>query len=184
MKLIIGLGNPDKEYEFTRHNFGWLALDSLAVKRGLSWSNHKASKSLITDITDRKEKIILAKPLTYMNESGQAVLTLKQFYKIPTHNIIVIYDDIDLPYGKIRISKNRSAGGHKGVDSIINQLKSKEFKRIRLGIGPQEGKAEDFVLKKFSTEEKKQLHEILDTSHLILENILDKGFDETANKYN
>ena len=184
MKLIIGLGNPDKEHEMTRHNFGWLVLDSLASKKTLTWSNHKPSNSQLADFQGKKQKIILAKPLTYMNNSGQAVQALKQFYKVPTHNIIVIYDDIDLPYGKIRISKNRSAGGHKGVDSIINLLKSKDFKRIRLGIGPQEGKAEDFVLKKFSSEDKKQLNEILDTAHLILEDILDKGFDETANKYN
>jgi PTH1 family peptidyl-tRNA hydrolase len=184
MKLIIGLGNPDKEYECTRHNFGYLVLDSLATKKSLAWTKHKASNSLLTSWQGKKEKIVLAKPLTYMNNSGKAVRALKQFYKTPTNRIFAIYDDIDLPYGKIRISKNRSAGGHKGIDSIINYLKSKDFKRIRLGIGPQIGKAEEFVLKKFSNDEKKQLNEILDTSHLILEEMLEKGFDETANKYN
>jgi peptidyl-tRNA hydrolase, PTH1 family len=184
MKLIIGLGNPDKEYEFTRHNFGWLVLDSLVTKKELNWTKHKQSNSLLTTWQGKKEKIVLAKPLTYMNNSGQAIKALKQFYKIPTNKIIVIYDDIDLPYGKIRISKNRGAGGHNGVDSTIQNLKSKDFKRIRLGIGPQLGKAEDYVLKKFSSTEKKNLNEILDTSHLILENILDVGFDKAANKYN
>ncbi|MBT4209834.1 MAG: aminoacyl-tRNA hydrolase [Candidatus Komeilibacteria bacterium] len=184
MKLIIGLGNPDKEYEATRHNFGWLALDSLAAKKEISWTKHKQSNSLIASWQGKKEKIIFAKPLTYMNNSGKAVKALKQYYKTPVNRIIVIYDDIDLPYGKIRISKNRSAGGHKGIDSMIAHLKSKDFKRIRLGIGPQKGKAEDYVLKKFSSTEKKKLNEILDTSHLILEDILSKSFDQAANKYN
>lgn len=184
MILIIGLGNPDKEYEMTKHNFGWLALDSLALKKEINWTKHKPSNSLTAGFASKKEKIVLAKPLTYMNNSGQAVKALKQFYKIPVNKILVIYDDIDLPYGKIRISKNRSAGGHKGVDSVIEQLKSKDFKRIRLGIGPQQGKAEDFVLKKFSSDEKKQLNEIIDTSYLIIEDILENGFDYTANKYN
>jgi len=184
MKLIIGLGNPDKEYEATRHNFGWLLADSLAVKKEINWTKHKQSNSLITSWQGKKEKIVLAKPLTYMNNSGKAVKALKQFYKTPVNRIIVIYDDIDLPYGKIRISKNRSAGGHRGVDSIIEHLKSKDFKRIRLGIGPQKGKAENFVLKKFSSTEKKQLNEILDTSYLILKDILDEGFDVASNKYN
>lgn len=184
MKLIIGLGNPDKEYEMTRHNFGWLALDSLATKKEVNWTKHKQSNSLIADFKGKKEKVILAKPLTYMNNSGQAVKALKQFYKIPVNKILIIYDDIDLPYGKIRLSKNRSAGGHRGVDSIIEQLKSKDFKRIRLGIGPQQGKAEDFVLKKFSGEEKKQLSEIIDTSYLVIEDILENDFNYAANKYN
>jgi len=184
MKLIIGLGNPDKEYEFTRHNFGWLVLDSLAEKKEINWTKNKQSNSLVADWQDKKEKIVLVKPLTYMNNSGQAVKNIKQFYKTPVNKIIVIYDDLDLPYGKIRISKNRSAGGHKGVDSIIHNLKSKDFKRIRLGIGPQKGKAEEYVLKKFSSLEKKKLNEILDTSHLIIEDILENGFDQAANKYN
>lgn len=184
MKLIIGLGNPDKEYDFTRHNFGWLAADSLATKKELHWTKHKQSNSLIATWQGKKEKIVLAKPLTYMNNSGKAVKALKQFYKTPINRIIVIYDDIDLPYGKIRVSKSRSAGGHKGVSSIIEHLKSKDFKRIRLGIGPQVGKSEEYVLKKFSSTEKKQLNEIIDTSHLILSDILNKGFDHAANKYN
>lgn len=184
MKLIVALGNPDKEYEMTRHNFGFMALDSLAEKKELNWIKHKQSNSLISKWEEGREKITLAKPLTYMNNSGEAVQALKKFYKVPINRIIVIYDDIDLPFGKIRISKNRSAGGHKGIDSIITHLKSKDFKRIRMGIGPQKGKAEDFVLKKFSQEEKKQLKEIIDTSHLVLEEIITQGFDIAANKYN
>jgi len=184
MKLIIGLGNPDQEYQNTRHNFGWMVLDSLAEKKQLKWTKHQASHSLIADFALGKEKIILSKPLTYMNNSGQAVSSLQHFFKIATADLIIIYDDIDLPFGKIKISNNRSAGGHNGVESIINQIKSKDFKRIRLGIGPQTSPAEDFVLKKFNSEEKRKLSEIIDTSHLILETILEKGFDWATNKYN
>lgn len=184
MKLIVGLGNPDKEYQNTRHNLGWLVLDALAEKKQLKWTRHQSGHSLTTDFSLGKEKIILAKPLTYMNNSGQAVSSLQKFFKISTNDLLVIYDDIDLPFGKIRISNNRSAGGHNGVESIINQIKSKDFKRIRLGIGPQTGPAEDFVLKKFNSSEKIKLSEIIDTSHLILETILEKSFDWAANKYN
>ena len=184
MRLIIGLGNPDKKYAKTRHNFGGMVLDSLANKKSLNWKSHKDSNSALADFKIDREKNIIAKPLTYMNESGRAVKKLKSFYKIPTTKIIIIYDDIDLPFGKIRISRKKSAGGHKGVESTIKHLKSKDFIRIRLGIGTQKGNAEGFVLKKFDSEQKKKLAEIIDTSHLILESIIKKGFTVTSNKYN
>ena len=184
MKLIIGLGNPEKKYQDTRHNFGFLCLDSLAKKNNLLWHNNKTNNSLITDFKFKKEKIILAKPQTFMNNSGYAVSLLKKYYNLPPHKIIVIYDDLDLPFNKLRISKSKSAGGHKGVDSIIKYLKSKEFIRMRLGIGPQKGKAESFVLQKFKKEEKRKLPEIIDTSHLALEEILNKDYNSAANKYN
>ena len=119
-----------------------------------------------------------------MNESGKAVRGLKSFYKLPTNKIIIIHDDIDLPFGKIRLSKKRGAGGHRGIEDVIKYLKSKDFKRVRMGIGPQKGKSEEFVLKKFNSEEKKKLSEIIDTSHLIIETLLDKGFEQASNKYN
>lgn len=184
MRLIIGLGNPDKEYLNTRHNFAWMSLDNLALKYNLNWTKNKNSNSLITSFISGREKIILAKPLTYMNNSGIATRALKNFFKLPNNKIIVVYDDLDLPYGNIKLSKNRNSGGHKGVESIIENLKSKDFKRIRLGIGPKQGKAEDFVLQKFNAEEKNKLKEILDTSNLIIENILQKGFDKATTKYN
>jgi peptidyl-tRNA hydrolase, PTH1 family len=184
MKLIISLGNPGEKYQATRHNFGHLSLDALVDKKNLSWKKNKKANSLTADFQSKREKVILAKTDVYMNESGKAVRGLKSFYKMPTNKIIIIHDDIDLPFGKIRLSKKRGAGGHKGIEDIIKHLKSKDFKRIRLGIGPQKGKSEDFVLKKFSPEEKKQLSEIIDTSHLIVEVLLEKGFDRATNKYN
>ena len=184
MRLIIGLGNPDKEYENTRHNFGQLVLNSLVEKKNLNWKKLKNTNSLITEFKHGREKIILAKPLMYMNESGITVKKLKKYYKLPNNKIIIIYDDIDLPFGKTRLSKNRSSGGHKGIESIIHELKTKDFKRIRLGIGPQKGKSEQFVLKIFSKEEKQLLPEIIDSVHLIIESILEKNFDKAVNKYN
>ena len=184
MKLIISLGNPSKEYQNTRHNFGHLSLDALVEKKDLSWKKNKKAHSFTADFQGKREKIVLAKTDLFMNESGKAVRGLKSFYKIPTNKIIIVHDDIDLPFGKIRLSKKRGDGGHKGIEDIIKHLKSKDFKRIRLGIGPQKGKSEDFVLKKFSSEEKKKLSEIVDTSHLVIETLLEKDFDGAANKYN
>ncbi|MFA5126709.1 MAG: aminoacyl-tRNA hydrolase [Patescibacteria group bacterium] len=184
MKLIIGLGNPDKEYQFTRHNFGWLAVDKLASKLNLVWDKSPDKKSLVTDFSHGREKILIGKTLTYMNNSGEAALSLAQYYKIDVGNLIVIHDDLDLPFGAIRLAQNRSSGGHQGLESIIKYFKSQDFIRVRLGIGPQIGKAEDFVLAKFSEEEKKKLPEVIDTSHLILEILLTQGFADAANKYN
>lgn len=184
MILIIGLGNPENQYKWTRHNFGYLALDTMTDKYNLTWKKHRVSHSDICEVQIDSQKILLAKPLTFMNNSGLAVQALKNYYKLPTKNIIVIYDDIDLPFGKLRVSHGRSAGGHKGINSIIEHLKSKEFTRIRLGIGPQVGKAEDFVLQNFSKEQKKKLPEINDTVSLALETIILEDADKAANKYN
>lgn len=184
MRLIIGLGNPGKEYISTRHNFGYLVLDALADKKNLTWHNHKDNQSIVADFKSDNKNYLLVKPQTFMNESGQAVRKLKAFYKVPNHKIIILQDEISLPFGKIRLSKNRTSGGHKGIDSIIQNLKSKDFIRVRLGIGPQIGSSENFVLQKFTPEEKNKLLEIIDTCHLILEDLIQKGFTETANKYN
>jgi PTH1 family peptidyl-tRNA hydrolase len=184
MKLIVGLGNPGKEYQLTRHNLGFLTLDALAEKRQLHWSEDKNSQALVSTDQEASEKIILCKPQSYMNNSGEAVQKLKKFYKIKNEDIIVIYDDLDLPLGIFKIAAKRSSGGHQGLESIIQYLKSTDFVRLRLGIGPQDGAAEDFVLKKFNPLEKKKLPEIIDSCHLALEIILKDGWPEAANKYN
>ncbi len=184
MILIIGLGNPGKKYEYTRHNFGFISLNSLAKKNNITWKKHTTSNSLITYFKLKKEKIILAKPQNFINNSGISVKSLKQYYKIPTNKIIIIYDDIDITFNKLKISKSKSSGGHNGIYSIIQNLKSKEFIRIRLGIGPKKGKLESFVLKEFNKKEKNIIQEIIDTSHLALEEILNNNYDSAANKYN
>jgi PTH1 family peptidyl-tRNA hydrolase len=160
MKLIIGLGNPGDKYEKTRHNLGFQVIDEL--KKNLefrTWNLTKKFNALISEGTFNHQKIILAKPQTFMNNSGQAVRALTDYYKISPEDILIIHDDIDLPLEEIRIQKGRGSAGHKGVQSIIDQLGTKDFIRMRIGIRPNEApkkiNAEQFVLQKFTAEEEK-----------------------------
>src|SRR3989344_8563174 len=139
MKLIIGLGNPGPQYFNTRHNFGWLALNYLQDSLpGFSiWETSDKFKALISEGQIGNEKIILVKPQTFMNNSGQTVKLLADFYKIDPSDILILHDDLDLTLGQIRVSQNISAGGHKGVASIIEKLGTKNFARLRLGIKPE-----------------------------------------------
>lgn len=164
MKLVIGLGNPGKEYEKTRHNIGFIFIDKLF--KNLKNSNYKFSEfkwnkkflALISKGTVNKEKIILVKPQTYMNNSGKSVEKLVRFYKLnPKKDLLIIYDDIDLPLGTLR-AKGKSAAGHKGMQSIIDSLNTQNIKRIRMGIKNTKGEIKDikiFVLEKFTEKEKK-----------------------------
>jgi PTH1 family peptidyl-tRNA hydrolase len=152
MILIAGLGNPGKKYTKTRHNVGFRIIDSM--KKSPTPAKNK--------------KVILLKPDTFMNESGKAIQKTIAYYKIPPDNLIIIHDEIDLPFGEIRVSKNSSSAGHKGVQSIIDGLKTKDFTRIRIGIYPrskvksQKSKVDttDFVLEKFSKKEEKEFEDI------------------------
>lgn len=162
MKLIIGLGNPGKEYVHTRHNVGFMIIDELVAscKLQVASSFDKRSTSEIAATEINGEKTILVKPQTYMNNSGQAVRALADFYKIPLHNIIVIHDEKDLPLGEYKIQTNRGGAGHNGVQSIIDHLGTKDFTRIRIGVGPQEGGIEkivEYVMEKFNKEEREKL---------------------------
>ena len=156
MKLIIGLGNPGKEYEKTRHNAGFLVVDELAD--GMQYSVFSIQQKFNAEISEgiiNNEKIILAKPQTFMNNSGQAIKAVLDYYKIDTEDIIVIHDDLDIPTGEFKISKNKNSGGHKGVQSIIDHLGTKDFIRIRIGIMIENKKTptEKFVLERFSEKE-------------------------------
>src|SRR3989344_5979346 len=152
MKLIVGLGNPGEKYAKTWHNIGFAAIDHLAD--GFKFSDFKDTKKFQAEIATGQigdKKIILAKPLTYMNESGQAVGLLVNYYKLSREDIIIIHDDIDLPVGRIKLVKNSSAGGHNGIKSIIQHLKTQDFIRIRIGIAtPKKNKMDsaDYVLTK------------------------------------
>lgn len=154
MKLIIGLGNSGEKYIKTRHNLGFIVIEELAEKIKVdNWKEEKQFKADIAQGISNNEKIILAKPQTFMNNSGNSVKSIADYYKINSENILVIHDDIDLELGEIRIQKNRGSAGHNGVQSIINYLKTKDFIRIRIGIKPIEKEileAEKFVLEKFS----------------------------------
>jgi PTH1 family peptidyl-tRNA hydrolase len=154
MKLIVGLGNPGKEYEKTRHNIGFRILNEMA-------GGFKFEKKFNAEI--KKEKLIFAKPQTFMNNSGVAVAAIAKFYKIKPENIIVVHDDMDLAFGKIKISFGSRSAGHNGVQSIIDSLGTNEFYRIRSGIGhrPEKIPAEKYVLQKFSAPEEKEMKKII-----------------------
>ncbi|OGY42632.1 MAG: aminoacyl-tRNA hydrolase [Candidatus Buchananbacteria bacterium RBG_13_36_9] len=189
MKLIIGLGNPGQEYQNTRHNIGFQIVDMIADNLILkSLKPNKKFQAEICEGTFGNEKVILAKPQTFMNNSGLAVKKIKTFYKIKPPDIIIIHDDIDLPVGKIRISQSSSSGGHKGIDSIIKELKSKNFIRVRMGIANELREkipAEKFVLQKFSSQDEKKLKNVflaaLNAVQMLIEN---EKLEKVQSKFN
>lgn len=187
MYVIAGLGNPDKKYEKNRHNMGFDCIDILSEKLGI-----KVNKSRFRALTGKgkigSEQVILMKPQTYMNLSGTAVIPALQFYKAdPKTHLIVIYDDSDLEIGHLRIRKQGSAGGHNGMKNIIALLGGdQEFIRIRVGIGkrPPQMDMVDFVLGRFSKEERKTVDEALERAADCVVDIIEKGIDKAMNTYN
>ena len=184
MKLIVGLGNPGKQYEKTRHNIGFMIIDRIAEKKGLSFS--KKFDSQVAEYNCNSEKIILLKPQTFMNLSGSAVVKVMNFYKISNEDLLVIYDDLDLDFLNIRIKTNSGSGGHNGIKDIINVIKTKEFSRIKCGILNQYKKqTNDFVLGNFNKEESGKLKEYLDlVSEMTIEYIKTDDIIGLMNKYN
>lgn len=159
MKIIVGLGNPGKEYEKTKHNVGFLFIEYLEKKYGFEVKK-KAHDSLICEMTFEGEKVIFAKPQTYMNLSGNAVQKLKKWYKVQDKDILVIFDDIDIPFKTIRYKVNSSGGSHNGMKNIIEMLGTKDIPRIRIGIGGlkhENDDLRDFVLSRFSKEQLEKL---------------------------
>ena len=184
--LIVGLGNPDKKYENTRHNCGWLALDYIADKRGCRVNKIKY-KSFVGECTISGKRVMLMKPTTYMNNSGQAVTEAMRFYKLPPENVIVIFDDVSLDVGKMRIRQKGSDGGQKGMRSIIYLSGSDAFPRIKIGIGAKPNPnwdLADWVLSKFTDDERKTLDTIFDNAYRAVELILDGKIDRAMNLYN
>lgn len=180
--LIVGLGNPGKEYEKTRHNLGFLALEEFWKSRPddfSPWQENKKFSALLAETAGQKIKIILLKPQTFMNRSGEAVARAAKFYKIKPENIWVIHDDLDLPLGKLKIQQNRGAAGHKGAQSIMEQMKTANFVRFRLGIAPLKPtrqKGADFVLSNFAKNELPLLNETLSQAgQAILKKIISKS---------
>jgi len=188
MILIVGLGNPGKEYINTRHNIGFRVVDEF-VKRN-NFPDFKLSKKLRAKISKGvldSKKMILAKPQTFMNLSGKAVKKLTYNLQLTTYNLWVIHDDIDLPLGIIRISRDRGAAGHKGIESIIRELKTKDFVRFRIGIQPKSGKPkniEKFVLKKFNKEEKKVLNQVVKKTTEAIEIAIKEGVEKAMGRFN
>lgn len=183
--LIVGLGNPGREYKDNRHNFGFLLVDRLTVRLNARMSRVQA-KALVGSVNYEGNKIILAKPQTYMNLSGQAIQGLAHFYKLPLENVIVAHDDLDLPFGTIRIRPGGGPGGQKGVASTIERLGSKDFRRLRLGIGRPPGRMDPaaYVLQDFSKADVPLLSEILDHAADAALAFVTEGLNAAMNKFN
>lgn len=184
MKLIVGLGNPGRKYEATRHNAGFIALDLIADKFNIDIDKEKM-KALVGEGNIRGEKVILVKPQTFMNLSGEAVGAVARWYKIEPEDILVIYDDMDLDLGRIRIRKKGSAGGHNGIKSLIQHLGTEEFPRIKIGIGrPAEKGTIDYVLGVFPQGDIPELEKALDLTVNALEDIMKNDIDAAMRNYN
>jgi len=188
MKLIVGLGNPGKEYSNTRHNAGYMAVDELASHYG--FDAFKLSAKHKADLAEGEidgERVILLKSRTFMNLSGQAVRSVMQFYKIPISDIIVIFDDVAIPAGYLRIRPNGSAGGHKGMQSIIQELGTPDFIRVRLGIEPSQPlkiPLEDHVLGQFTKKEKALMGENLKKIPFVIQIIFQEGVEAAMAEFN
>ncbi len=186
MWLIIGLGNPGTQYSGTRHNIGFACVKHLAMRHGLEFSR-KQAHARVAEGTIAGQRVALAKPITYMNHSGQAVTGLCRWYKIDhASELVVIYDDMDLPFGKLRLRQQGSAGTHNGMKSIIAQLGSQDFLRIRVGIGqpPPAWDAVGYVLGRFSPEEEQALPDLYNRVADAIELALTEGFVMAMNRYN
>lgn len=184
MKLIVGLGNPGKEYEGTRHNCGFMVVDKLAEKLNVNIDQDKF-KGLYVKFKYHDEDVVLLKPQTYMNLSGESVSTLMKFFKIEKEDLLVIYDDLDMPVGKLRLRKTGSAGGHNGIKNIIAHLNSQDFKRIRVGIDRHKYmKVVDCVLSRFTKEEADAINQGIENAVSAVIDYLDHDFDYIMNRYN
>ena len=184
MKVVIGLGNPGKKYEKTRHNIGFIAIDNLRKKMNISDEREKF-QALVSEKNIDGEKVIFLKPQTFMNLSGNSVIEIVNFYKLdPKKDIIVIYDDMDLSFGDIRIREKGSSGGHNGIKSIISHI-GEEFIRIKCGIGAKEKDAVEHVLGEFNQTEQKDLDEILEiVDNCVIEILTVQNLDRIMQKYN
>lgn len=183
--LIVGLGNPGREYKDNRHNLGFMLVDRLSVRLNARLSRMQA-KALVGTVNYEGNKLILAKPQTYMNLSGQSIHGLARFYKVPLENMIVAHDDLDLPFGTIRIRPGGGPGGQKGVASTIERLGTKDFRRLRIGIGRPPGRMDPsaYVLQNFTQADLPLLSEVLDRAAEAVLTFVTKGLDTAMNKFN
>ena len=183
IKLIVGLGNPGRKYEGTRHNIGFLVLDRMATGYGAEMANHLRWRAHVAKIPN--QGAILIKPQTFMNESGQSVGAAMRIYKWQPEQVLVVYDDVSLPFGALRFRMAGSAGGHNGIKSIINHLSGESFPRLKIGIGQAKpGGMVGHVLGKFSTDEQNELENTLATAAEAVQFALSEGVAAAANTYN
>jgi len=181
IKAIIGLGNPGKQYEKTRHNVGFMVADAVASLLRCNKKFKEKCFSHIYECTDHD--VLIVKPQTYMNNSGVAVKNLLEDYNLKPEEILVIYDDLDLPLGTIRLRKKGSSGGHKGIQSIIENIKTENFPRLKIGIGRPERKDQvvDYVLSEFSKDEKLIIEKVIQSAAECILNVLKYGIDKSMN---
>ena len=184
MKLIVGLGNPGREYEKTRHNIGFMCIDKIANYFNVDFNMNKFN-GMYTQFNYKGEKVILLKPLKYMNLYGEVVRDYVNFFKIDIDDILIICDDLDTPVGTYRLRYKGSSGGHNGLKNIELHLNSKEYKRIKIGISNNKNmNTKDYVLGKFSKEELELINPIIDKIPNIIEDYLNLSFDNVMSKYN
>lgn len=184
MKLIVGLGNPGTEYNNTRHNIGFMCLDKIAQYFNVSFDSNKFN-GLYTQFTYNKEKIILLKPLKYMNLSGEVIRDFVNFFKVKIEDILIICDDLDTNVGSLRLRYKGSSGGHNGLKNIELHLSTKEYKRLKIGISNDKlYDTKDYVLGKFTKEQFNLINPIINKIPSIIEDYLNISFENLMNKYN
>jgi PTH1 family peptidyl-tRNA hydrolase len=181
--LVVGLGNPGERYARTRHNAGAMVVDELLERADAKLKSHK-SGNLIAEVTLAGERVVLARPTTYMNESGRPVRELARWYKIPPESIIVVHDEIDVPFGEIRVKVGGGTAGHNGLSSIVNHLSTKDFTRVRVGVGRPRGEGVEHVLGEFSGAQRKELPHVIDRAADAVERILEAGAERAMNEVN
>ena len=181
--LVIGLGNPGREYERSRHNVGFLVVDELARRHGGRVTD-RVAKSLAGRVRSGEHELVLAKPQTWMNLSGQAAKALRAKYQVPMERVLVVHDDLDLPFGRLRIRTGGSSAGNHGLDSVIASFGTKTFPRIRVGVGLPVGDAVDYVLSSFSDDERARLPDLVGRVADAVEYTLQHGLDRAMTEFN
>jgi PTH1 family peptidyl-tRNA hydrolase len=182
--LIVGLGNPGPEYARTRHNAGFLCVDELARRGGLKWERPRLKAAQARGKLAGRD-VVLAKPQTYMNLSGTSVAQLVKWYKTPLSDLLIVYDELDLPFGQLRLRAGGSAGGHNGLASVIQQLRTNEVPRLRIGVGrPEWGEPKGYLLSRFTKEQTERLPALIDRAADAAELWLGEGLIAAMNRYN
>jgi PTH1 family peptidyl-tRNA hydrolase len=183
LRVVVGLGNPGSKYERTRHNVGFIVVERFAERHSLPFKGSKHHADLARG-TVKGMPVAVAMPLTYMNESGFAVRRILTYFKAPVANLLVICDDLDLPFGRLRIRTEGSAGGNRGLKSIIQELGGEDFARLRVGIGRPSGSAKSYVLQRFPAEQEAVLSRLVDVACDAIESILEEGAEAAMNRFN
>ena len=187
--LVVGLGNPGTEYAKNRHNVGFMIVDVIAGRTGARFGRHRKAVAQVAEgrlgVGADPPRLVLAKPMTYMNLSGGPVAALRQFYKVPLEQVVVVYDELDLPYGTLRLKQSGGEGGHNGLRSVSKSLGAKDYLRVRFGIGRPPGRQDpaDYVLSDFSAMERKELDFLVDRAADATEALIERGLEWSQNTY-